>query len=308
VGFSRQRLRQCKNVLGYLLKNGTGGSCVKNSVVNVTRGNTPAMSPRKHQGIFAAWLALEALYGFKSTFFFLPERVSLFHPFDGPLYRYLDRVEFEGHRLTVAELMREIESRGWEVGLHGSFLSYDDAEELKRQKEQVEQALKKEIVSIRQHYLHFDRLKTPKAQSQAGFSYDSTFGSNRIIGFRNGLALPFYFYDFAAEAPLNLLEIPLHIQDGALFRDDNLSLPPPLALRRVRELIDKVEAVNGVITLLWHPNVAEQHFYPGWFWVYEELLKYLSVKDVWVTSVREIGQWWDLRRQKAESLTHLKVF
>jgi peptidoglycan/xylan/chitin deacetylase (PgdA/CDA1 family) len=244
------------------------------------------------QDLFAPWLSLEARYGFRSTFFFLPNRSSRYHFFDGPVYRHEDCLGFEGERTTVAELMRELDRRGWEVGLHGTFSSFDDAHELKKQKDQVERSVQKEVVSTRQHYLHFDITKTPKAQNEAGFKYDSSFGSNRLIGFRNGIAFPFYFYDLGADAPLPLLEIPLHIQDGALFNPDNLDLSPPLAL-----LSDRVEDTRGLVTLLWHPHVVDERRFPGWFWVYEELLKYISRKDAWVAPVRKIGDWWEQRRK-----------
>jgi hypothetical protein len=90
-----------------------------------------------------------------------------------------------------------------------------------------------------------------------------------------------------------------------LLRADNLSLSPPLALKRAKEIIDKVEAVNGVVTLLWHPSVELEDNSESYLWVYQELLQYLSQKDAWVTSVKEIGQWWDLRRKKQVGLTEM---
>jgi len=50
-------------------------------------------------------------------------------------------------------MIREIDRCGWEIELHPSWYSFDDADELKRQKEALEKALGHEIVSIRQHYL-----------------------------------------------------------------------------------------------------------------------------------------------------------
>jgi peptidoglycan/xylan/chitin deacetylase (PgdA/CDA1 family) len=259
-----------------------------------TNGNTGSLKGL-NSDLFGPLIALEAKYGFQSTFFFLPEETSHYHVFDGSLYRYNDRIVFEGQRLTVAELMRELDYRGWEIGLHGTYNSYADSEELKRQKSQVESALRKEIVSSRQHYLHFDITQTPLALANAGFKYDSTFGSNRMIGFRNGLAIPFYFYDLKADRPIPLLELPLHIMDVSLLSSQHLDLTPPEALERTKQLIDRVEAVQGLITLLWHPNVINQRRYPGWFWVYEQLLDYISRKDAWVATVGAIGQWWENR-------------
>ncbi len=248
--------------------------------------------------LFDPWLELEQKYGFRSTFFFFPDKPSRYHERDGHVYRHHDPINFAGQELTVSEVMRELDHRGWEVGLHGTFYSFDDAQELKKQKEQVEHSLGREIVSIRQHCLHFDITKTPQAQSQAGFKYDTTFGSNRIIGFRNGLALPFQHYDLVKDKPLPILQIPLHIQDGALLRQNNLDLSPDIALKRSKELIDKVERVNGLVTLLWHPNLCQNRKFPGWFWVYEELLKYISRKNAWVAPVAQVGAWWQKHQTK----------
>jgi peptidoglycan/xylan/chitin deacetylase (PgdA/CDA1 family) len=251
---------------------------------------------------FEPWLALEDRYGFRSTFFFFPDRASRYHLIDSANYSHQDRLQFEGQQITVSELMQEIARRGWEVGLHGSYYSFDDAEEFKRQKEQVEHSLGKEIVSVRQHGLHFDITKTPNAQSAAGFKYDSTMGSNRMTGFRNGIAFPFYHYDLISDTPLPLLQIPLHIQDAAMYAQASLGLSPSLALMHCKELIDKVEATGGLITLLWHPDVCHEGRFPGWFRVYEELLSYIADKNAWVAPVVEVGRWWEQRRLKLLSL------
>ena len=252
----------------------------------------------KQSSFIKPWLDLEESYGFRSTFFFFPDTASRYHRLDGRWYRHQDRIAFGGQWLSVAELMRYLESRGWEVGLHGTIESYIDCSELQRQKETVEKSLGAEIVSTRQHHLHFDITQTPKAQSQAGFKFDSTFGFNRLIGFRNGLALPFHFFDLHNDEPLPILEIPLHIQDGALLFSKNLGLPPQLTLSHAQTMIDKVAEHNGLITLLWHPDSYGFDQYRSWFAVYEALLEYIAGKGAWVTTVRDIGFWWK-KRQKA---------
>jgi peptidoglycan/xylan/chitin deacetylase (PgdA/CDA1 family) len=259
--------------------------------------NEPHLERFKKGDFFSPWLSLEERFGFRSTFFFFPDLPARYHDFDRPGYRHYDIIEYSDERVTLAEMMCILDRRGWEVGLHGTFYSFDDTQELRRQKEQVERAVQKEVVSIRQHYLHFDITKTPRAQGEAGLKFDSSFGSNRLIGFRNGLAFPFYFFDLAADIPLPVLEIPLHIQDGALFIPNNLGLSPPLALLRAKEMIDRVEETQGLLTLLWHPHSADAMSFPGWFWVYAELLSYIAQKDAWVAPVREVGNWWKERQQ-----------
>jgi hypothetical protein len=250
---------------------------------------------KKKARLFEPWLEAEDQFGFRSTFFFFPEKAAAYHPLDGPFYRLRDKLDFREAWISVAQLIRELDSRGWEVGLHSTFNSFQDPVELRWQKEQLEKCLPGQVVSIRQHCLHFDMQHTPRAQSLAGFKYDTTFGFNRIIGFRNGLALPFYHYDLKADAPLPILQIPLHLQDVALFRKDNLGLSPEEALVRARELIAKVEKVGGLITLIWHPVSVDYKAYSGWFKVYRELLADIRTRDAWVAPVREIGEWWRQR-------------
>lgn len=246
---------------------------------------------------FEPWMGLEDKYGFRSTFFFFPDEASNYHLRDGRWYRHQDMLEFEGHRIMLRDFMRELESRGWEVGLHGTYTSYDNWEELQKQKNQIERSVGSQIVSVRQHHLHFDITKTPLAQSKAGFKFDSTLGFNRIIGFRNGIAFPFFLYDLLNDKPLPLLEIPLHIQDGALILSNNMDLAPELALLHAKLFIDKIEENRGLVTILWHPNILFDCFYIKLFWVYEQLLKYISTKDAWVAPVKEVGLWWESRRQ-----------
>ena len=111
------------------------------------------------------------------------------------MYELTDPVIFDNQRCTVAEMIREIDRQGWEIGLHPSWYSFDDADELKRQKDSLEKALGHEIVSIRQHYLHYDIRVTPAVHAAARFKYDSTLGFNDNVGFKFGTCYPYHLYD-----------------------------------------------------------------------------------------------------------------
>ena len=283
----RNILQRKGNPVSLLIK------CLKLSLLTASRLGA------KPEKLFEPWLEAEDRFGFRSTFFFFPDRASVYQPEDGFYYHYDDKVDFYGDCISAAELMRELDRQGWEVGLHGTFTSFRDPVELRKQKEQLERCLQRPVVSIRQHCLQFDMEDTPSSQSQAGFKYDTTFGFNRLIGFRNGLALPFYHYNLKTDAPLPILQIPLQVQDGALLREDNLDLSPKEALARSRELIAKVEKIGGLVTLLWHPREADRR-YSGWLWVYQELLADLATRDAWVAPVREVGEWWQKRRAQLD--------
>jgi hypothetical protein len=47
--------------------------------------------------------------------------------------------------------------------------------------------------------------------------YDTTFGYNDLVGFRNGMCYPFRPYNLNTASEVNILEIPLALMDGTLF-------------------------------------------------------------------------------------------
>src|SRR6185503_2222031 len=156
--------------------------------------------------------SVEARHGFKSAFYWVaPARRS--HEYD-PLYRLEDTIGFEGHQHRLAGVLRELVGRGHEIGVHGSYLSHRSVDELVRQRVAIEQAAGHPVSGIRQHFLRFDVRHTWRAQTQAGFVYDSTLGYNELPGFRAGVAAPFTPWDAERGRPHELLELPLTLMDG----------------------------------------------------------------------------------------------
>ena len=146
-----------------------------------------------------------------------------------------------------------------------------------------------DVISIRQHHLHYDIRVTPAVQAQAGFLYDSSLGFNDNIGFRFGTCYPWHLYDLVAERELPLKEIPLIVQDGAMLdQRKGMRLDENTAFQYVRQITATLEKVGGVLTLLWHPDKI---VFPDWWQLYQRTLKYLQQKDPWFASVREVGEW-----------------
>jgi len=159
---------------------------------------------------------------------------------------------------------------------------------MKRQKEQVERAIDAPVVSVRHHYLHFDIRHTPRVQEQAGFLVDSSLGFNDDVGFRHGTSYPYRLWDGMAEEPLKLLELPLTIQDKCLLRlvaNDSRED----ALETATILADRVAAVGGMLTLLWHPCTIRNEVY---FNLYRDLLLLLKRRNAWFGTMAEVAHWW----------------
>jgi hypothetical protein len=227
-----------------------------------------------------------------STFFFWPGIQSILkaHQTDCR-YDLGDPVIFRGQKCTVAEMIKEIDKDSWEIGLHPSWYSFNDAGEMKRQKEALTNVVNHEITSVRQHYLHYDIRVTPNIHHEAGLKYDSTLGFNDNIGFRFGTCYPWHLYDLKAEKEVPVLEIPLIIQDTAMLSPvKGLRLDEDTAFKYIIRITETVEKVGGVLTLLWHPNYISD---PGWWNLYLQTLRYLKEKDVWFGSVKEVGKWWE---------------
>jgi len=204
-----------------------------------------------------------------------------------------DAVEFERARGTVGELTRLLVERGRDVGLHGSYLSHVSADDLAAQRAQIEGASGAKASGTRQHFLRFDVARTFEAQEAAGFDHDSTLGYNEALGFRAGIAAPFHPWDASRRAPHRLLELPLTVMDGTLFR--TLGLSGEAAAERVRRHLDAVEAVGGLAVLLWHPNSADEVHYPGWWQAWTAALDHLEARGAWVTHAKAIAVHWRQR-------------
>ena len=243
---------------------------------------------------FDRWAAVESERGFRSTFYFFAPKPSRRHEYDA-LYTLNDSVRFDGRRLRVRDLMHELASRGFEIGLHGSYLSHRNGEELAKQKAQLEQGLGAKIDGTRQHFLRFDSTATWHAQAKAGFTHDATLGYNETPGFRAGIAAPFRPWDALGKRAHALTELPTTCMDGALFR--TLKLDAASAAAHVRKHLEAVEDGNGLAVLLWHPNAAAETLFPGWWSAYVAALDHLAARGAWAASAGEIATWWSEREK-----------
>ena len=230
---------------------------------------------------------LEESFGYKSTFYFLANVKS----------RYLGDIACYGtynvQSRKIKRLIRTIVKRGWMIGLHGSYDSYNNGAKLASEKRILEDISGKKITGLRQHYGRFSIPDTWKAQEYAGLEYDLTLGYS-IPGFRASICLPFAVYDVLDQVRYKLIEIPFAVADEPLSH----LIEPVLASRRMQEylqevknLIDTVKQYNGSMGLLWHPFEK----YPGCSVAYEKVLQYLKASGAHVMTNEEIVDWWKQR-------------
>lgn len=180
-----------------------------------------------------------------------------------------------------------ITDKGWEVGLHGGYYSYNSPESIKLEKRRLEKVLGKSIYGYRNHWLCFQVPDTWEYLRDAGFKYDTTLGYNDVVGFRNGMCHPFKPYNRKTGKVVDILEIPLTIMDSSLFGSIG---SPGKAWETAKQLIDTVEQCHGVITVLWHNNVFSSAYRSDWKILYNKILEYCHSKNAWITSGEEVSR------------------
>ena len=168
-------------------------------------------------------VALEAERGLTASYFFTVPPAGPWTRWDC-VYAPDDRCTFRGAEQRIGDVMRTLRVEGFDVGLHGSYESARTPGVLERERATLEAAIGAPVETTRQHFLHWDVRWTPQLQEQAGLRADSSLGFNRTVGFRAGTSLPFRQFDVAADRALDVVEVPLAVQDAALLG--------PIGLRR----------------------------------------------------------------------------
>jgi len=177
------------------------------------------------------------------------------HPADGPSPERYDELR--------GQLVETLQACDAEVGLHGSYTAAEDPSQLAREAECVRD-LAGNVTGHRFHYLRLDPHRNLPVLDRLGFEYDSTLGYPDQPGFRAGIAQPFRPWDFEAERPLDLIEIPLAVMDATLAEEWYLGLSLAQAERRLLDLLDWAQENGGGFSVLWHPDRFDPAQARGW--------------------------------------------
>lgn len=236
------------------------------------------IAPKAPDLDFRTILDLEARHGFRSTFFVLHDR------------RWRRRgARYDVDAPALRRIAAMIRAAGGEIGLHGGYYRFNQSEAYRQSRMAVGSALGVEPVGIRNHFLRFSGADTWRAQQNAGFLYDSTFGYSDRIGPRDGHIFPFWASDPATGQTLDILELPLTVMDVALFREP---LERSAALAQAWAVIEPVIAAGGLVTLLWHNDYFNEPEFQDWQWTYAQLLARLAEHKPWCATGAEIAAFW----------------
>ena len=160
-------------------------------------------------------------------------------------------------------------------GIHPSLSSNRSPGRLENEINGLSAVTGREITASRQHFLKFSFPRTFRHLVTYGITDDYSMGYASDCGFRAGIASPFRFFDLYRNEITPLVIHPVAAMD-VTFRDYR-HLGPPEAAALIRQLADRVRAVNGEFVSLWHnESLSEQGRWKGWRNIFEETTAYAA--------------------------------
>ena len=186
----------------------------------------------------------------KSAFYFIVDRpaglLDCDYSIDHPLIR---------------DLLRKIHQRGHEIGLHTSYLTYQNPTQTKQEFDTLkrvclEEGIEQAAWGGRQHCLRWETPTTFQNWEAAGLDYDSTLSFAELVGFRCGVCYEFSTFNLKTRKHLHLKEQPLIVMECTVLDDRymNLGTEDTLALECILNLKNCCKIFQGNFTLLWHNN------------------------------------------------------
>ncbi|SFM05040.1 polysaccharide deacetylase family protein [Pelosinus propionicus] len=159
----------------------------------------------------------------------------------------------------VINLMKTIHSRGHEMGLHPSYVSYKDGQEVKRETERLhsiyqDSGIKQLQMGGRQHFLRWQCPDTWQHYEDAGLTYDTSVSYADHIGFRCGVCYEYSVFNLRTRHALKLKERPLIVMECSAIDNQYMNLSHIEALQRIIRLKNICRKYYGDFIILWHNN------------------------------------------------------
>ena len=161
------------------------------------------------------------------------------------------------------------------VGLHPSYKSNSYELFVKEEKVRLENILETDIESSRQHFLKLKVRVTYPNLVSLGFKKDYSMGYADQVGFRNGTARPYFWFDLTKNQITDLMIYPFVYMDGTLNEYLQLSIDESKNL--IWKLHCEVTRFGGDFSFIWHnETIGDYGKWQGW----SEVLEYtLSLKN-----------------------------
>lgn len=185
-----------------------------------------------------------------------------------------DHGEFDKNLPVDNESFKEIIkalNKEQNVGIHPSYSSDSNPRIIKKEKESLESVIGDKVEVSRQHFLRMEMPETFQALIEAGIKEDHTLGYSTHLGFRAGIAAPFWFFDLSKNEKTDLRLVPFCMMDITPLHYIGQSVQE--AKIELTQLINRIKKCGGLCSSLWHnESLSENGRWYGWRTVYEHVL------------------------------------
>lgn len=175
----------------------------------------------------------------------------------------------------LKEIILKIKNQGHHIGIHPTFNAYNDFEQLKKEKEELEKKLEINISFGREHYLRFEVPTTWQIWEDNNMSWDSSMGYHDKEGFRCGVCYEFSVFNILSRQKLNLKENPLIVMDSSFvsYQQNDFNV----VKRNIFSLFNKIKKFRGNFIFLWHNSSFNNREWNKFQKIYEEILNEYSI-------------------------------
>jgi len=166
--------------------------------------------------------------------------------------------EYDVNHPVIRSLIRRINQRGHEIGLHPSYATYLDPDLIQQEASKLRQVCLQEGVNRnywggRMHYLRWSHPETLKAWEKIEMSYDSTLGYADSPGYRCGTCHEFPAFEPLKQTMLNLRIRPLIFMENSLINNEHSRLGVTQEVQdKISALKESCRKVDGSFVTLWH--------------------------------------------------------
>lgn len=183
---------------------------------------------------------------------------------------------YEPEHPIIKKMMLEIYKRGHEVGLHPSYNSYNNPEQINFEAQRLKKVCKELGIEQsqwggRMHFLRWSHPTTLQAWNDAEMSYDSTLGYADRPGFRCGTCHEYTGFNPITDSILNIKIRPLIVMDGTVIAKHYMNLGyTDKALDEIIKYKRICQKVEGNFTFLWHNSFFDGR---GSFTLYKKIIE-----------------------------------
>jgi hypothetical protein len=172
---------------------------------------------------------------------------------------------------VLRKLIKNVSAK-YSVGIHPSWQSYFDEQQIKEELIRLQKIAGKNVSLSRQHYIQFTLPQTFRCLIESGIKDDYSMGYGSINGFRASFASPFYWYDLMQEKKTSLLLHPFCYMEANSHFEQKLSAAE--AANELQQYFDVVRKVDGQLITIFHNHfLTEEPQWQPWRKMYEEFLK-----------------------------------